>query len=91
MDADQKNKDQRFLRPQRPTLILKSKARSKAALLELRWGQMRLGGKGVRMNTIRWVFFLMLSILLIASCNSATAEFHVEPAQVSMVEPAPQA
>jgi hypothetical protein len=39
------------------------------------------------MNTIRWVFFLMLSILLIASCNNATAEFHSEPSRVIIAEP----
>lgn len=28
------------------------------------------------MNAIRWIFFLTLSILLISSCNNASAHFH---------------
>ncbi len=48
-------------------------------MLELQGRNERLWGKGVRMNTIRWFFFLALSILMVASCNNAAAEFHAEP------------
>jgi hypothetical protein len=40
------------------------------------------------MDLIRWLFFLTLALLMIASCNTARAEFRALPASAPMHQPA---